>query len=449
MKEKVRIIYPKNNIEVVSLSPALGPMYITSYLREKDIDTHFYDFNLVKNWKKKIYEIIDESPTFIGLSSSVSNYTNTQHLARFIKSVNSDIKIVVGGPYPSCVPEKYLDSKYIDYLIKGEGEITFHELVTKGTNIPGVMIKKNGDYLYGGDRPLIQDLDALPFPAIDDVSLKKYWFIFFKKSPISNIVTSRGCPYNCTFCFHGVHGYKWRARSPKSVFKELKWQTEELGVRELSIWDDNFTLDTERVDKITNLIIKNDLDVLWQLPNGIRVDRLNKNTLRNMKNSGCWSVTLAPETGDPYILKKINKGFTLETVKRVRKWCKELELFTLMYLMMGFPYEKMEHVTRTYQFIKEVKPEVISIHKFYPFPNTPIVEEYNLESYEGGDYRTAKVPKDFDKMFRKMYREFYINPANVKDIVKHLKIKATIKCGTKYILTLLKNKFISREYLEE
>lgn len=448
MKERVRLIYPKNNIEVVSLSPALGPMYITSFLRDKNIDAHFYDFNIVKNWKKKIYEIIDEEPSYIGLSSSASNYINTLNLAQFIKSVNNKIKIVVGGPYPSCVPEKYLKSKYIDYLIKGEGEITFYELISRGNGIPGVMVKRNGDYLYGGDRPLIEDLDSLPFPAIGDVSLKKYWFIFFKKSPISNIVTSRGCPYNCSFCFHGVHGHKWRSRSPKNVFEEIKWQVEELGVNELSFWDDNFTLDTNRVDKITNLITKNNIKFIWQLPNGIRVDRLNRNTLVNMKKSGCWSVTLAPETGDPFILEKIQKGFSLETVKKVRQWCKELDIFTLTYIMMGFPYEEMDHVIRTYDFIKELKPEVISIHKFYPFPNTPIVDEYNLETYEGGDYRTAKMTKDFEKMFRKIYREFYINPVNIKNIIKYLKPKYTLKCGSNYFFTLLRNKLISRDYLK-
>ena len=319
--------------------------------------------------------------------------------------------------------------------------------MTKGPNIPGVMIKKNGEYLYGGDRPLIEDLDSLPFPALQDLNLKKYYFVFQKKSPLSNIITSRGCPYNCTFCFHGVHGFKWRYRSPKNVFEEMKWQVEDLGVNELCIWDDNFTLDLERTNKILQLIVKNKLKFVWQLTNGIRVDRVSRNLIVNMKKAGCWSIVIAPETGDPFTIKKIQKGFTLDRVRIVNDWCKELKIFTYVYFMLGFPFETMKHAMNTYNFIREIKPEMISVHKFYPFPNTPISMEYDLQSYENKDYRSAHMTKEFERLYRRIYYSFYANPRNFIKIINRVGLYYTIRGYYKYFSRVFMGFFRNRDYL--
>jgi len=217
-------------------------------------------------------------------------------------------------------------------------------------------------------------------------------------------------------------------------------------VKELFIWDDNFTLDINRVEKILDLIIKNNLKVLWQLPNGIRVDRVNKEILTKMKEAGCWSVVLAPETGDPEILKRIEKGFTLDQVRLVNKWCKEINIFSVVFFMLGFPYETYNNALNTYQFVKEIKPDLISVHKFYPFPNTPITKEFNLEIYENKDYRTAIISEEFEKLYQKIYFDFLVNPKNLLNLVKKVGFWNTVRNFYKFIMAIVFKKLRNNDY---
>ncbi|MHA1250781.1 MAG: B12-binding domain-containing radical SAM protein [Candidatus Helarchaeota archaeon] len=423
MTLRVVLINPDNNLDIIYNLPPLGGLYISSFLKSKGIDVIFYDFNIIKNWKKKFYEIIDMQPNFIGLTSNVSNFSNTLHLANLIKSFDNRINIIVGGPYPSCVPEKYLKNKNIDAVCIGEGEYTMYDYLFKGDKTDGLMVRKNNKLFKNKSRRYIINLDKLPFPDLTQVNLKKYDNAFQKKKPISNLITSRGCPYNCTFCFHGVHGFKWRARSPKNVVDEIKWQVNELGVKEICFWDDNLTMDLNRAKKIFEMIIREDLNVVFSTPNGIRADKLSKTLLSLMKKAGVWSITLAPETGDPTIIKRIQKGFNLNQVENAIKWCKELDLFLILYFMIGFPFEKLENVLNTLKFIKKVKPDNISIHRFYPFPHTPIAKEYEISDYPGYDYRTAKIPKMFEKIYLMTNLKFYSNPKKWVKIISIMGFK--------------------------
>jgi radical SAM superfamily enzyme YgiQ (UPF0313 family) len=435
MPPKVSLICPANNVDIIYLLPPLGGLYLTSFLKEKGINANFSDFNILKNWKKKLYEIVETKPDIIGLTSHVSNYLNTHYLANIIKSIDRDIKVLVGGPYPTCVPKKYLYNRNIDAVCIGEGEYTLYKYLTSGDKTAGLMIRKNGAYFLNEPSQNIENLDSLPFPDLTQVNIKKYCIGFQKRKPVSNIITSRGCPYNCSFCFHGVHGYKWRARSPKNVVKEIEWQVSEFGVREICFWDDNLTMDMRRAEKIFELISKKQLDFVSSTPNGVRADKLSRNLLNKMKKGGLWSVTLAPETGDPFILNKIQKGFSLEQIEKVASWCKELDIFLITYFMMGFPFEKLNHVYNTIKFIKKISPNTISIHKFYPFPKTPISEEFNLKDYSGHDYRTAKIPKSFKKLYIYTYLLFYLNPSNWKKIIDFVGMKNFIQF---YILKYIK-----------
>lgn len=427
MSKKVTIIYPPNNAEVFSVSPPLGALYLTSFLQEKKINVDVSDLNILKTWKKKVYSIVEQEPDIVALSSNAANFTNTLYIANLIKEINSNIEIIVGGPYPSCIPEEYLKHKSIDLVCVGEGERTLYEYIMQGNNVNGLMVRRNGNLFFTGERKLIENIDELPFPAIDQVNIKKYKFIFQQRKPISNIITSRGCPFHCTFCFHGVHGHKWRARTPQNVVDEIKWQVNELGVKEFWIADDNFTFNLKRAEKICDLLIKENLDFCWQCTNGIRIDRITKDLLTKMKKAGCYSVALAPETGDPHIIKKIQKGFTLEQTEKVFRWCRELGIFTPIFIIIGFPFDTIKSAHNTMRFLKKVKPDFLSLHKFLPLPKTPIVKEYNIETFVDRGYQTAKLDKELNKMFYKMNLTFYLNPMNILRILKKMGLKYLIK----------------------
>ncbi|MFX1492968.1 MAG: B12-binding domain-containing radical SAM protein [Promethearchaeota archaeon] len=422
MKTKVSLIYPDNRVKSIDTNtfPPLGGLYITSFLKEKGIDVDFSDFTIIKKWKKKIHEIIDSNPEVIGLSSTVSNFLNTNSLARYIKSINKDIKILVGGPYPTCVPEKYLSNKAIDAVCIGEGEHTFYKYLSEGNKADGLMIRKNGRFFRTKPRPRIENLDDLPFPDLTQVDLNKYHYYFKKGKPISAIITSRGCPFSCTFCFHEVHGHKWRARSPKNVIEEIKWQVNEIGVGEIGFWDDNLTMDQKRAEKICDLLIQEKLGIPLSTPSGIRADCINKKLLAKMKKAGFWVIILAPETGDPYVIKKIQKGFTLEQTEKVARWCKELDLFLVIYFIIGFPFETKENVQNTLNFLKKIKPDAFNISRFYPLPNTPIVNEYNLKIDEGYNYRNARISKELEKLLNSAYFHYYLDLPNLWNLIKKI-----------------------------
>jgi len=449
MPSKVSLIYPNNNIDSIPILPPLGICYISSFLKEKGFEVEISDFNTLKNWKKKVYEIVDSKPDVIGLSSNVSNFNNTHYLANFIKSLNKDIEIIVGGPYPTCVPEKYIQNQSIDAVFIGEAEYTLYKYMSEGKKTNGLMIRKNGNIIKTGPSQYIDNLDELPFPDLKQLDMKKYYNSFQKRSPTSIIITSRGCPFNCTFCFHEVHGYKCRVRSPKNVIEEIKWQVNEIGVRELNFMDDNLILNRKRAVDIFDLMAKENLDVGSVAYSGLRPDLTTKNILVKMKKAGFWSIALAPETGNPYILKKIKKGFTLKDIDRVVEWCKELDFFLIMYFVMGFPFEKLEHVFDTINYIKKINPDFMSIHKFYPFPNTPIIEEYNLETYDGLDYKTAKIPKKFNKLYNSIYFRYYFNPTNMVNLSLKLGLKNFLyRLVFKYIKSIINNKFRNFDYVD-
>ena len=433
MNQKTWIIYPPNYANNYSISPPLGALYLTSYLQHNNVNAEIADLNIIKRWKKKVVDIISEEPNFIALSSNVANFSNTLYIANLIKTYNSNIKIIVGGPHPSSIPERYLRNKNIDVVCVGEGERTLYEYVTRGENVEGLMLRKNGTLFFTGNRNLIEDVDKIPFPSLEQVDITKYSYLFQKQKPISNIITSRGCPYHCTFCLHSVYGHKWRARSPKNVVDEMKWQVNELGVKELCIWDDNFSFDLKRVEKICALIKEENLNFSWQCSSGLRVDRITKNVLKKMKDAGCYIVIIAPDTGDPYVLKKIQKSFTLEDAERAIKWCKELNLLVPLYIMMGFPFETLKNVKNSLQFIKKVKPDIISIHKFYPFPKTQIVKDYDLEFYEDKGYHTAKIGKEFQRIYIRLHLSFYLKPRILMNFIKKMGLLYVVKLAYRYL----------------
>ena len=243
MKNKILLVNPKSNLDFFfSNPPPLGPLYLVSYLRQKNFQAEFIDLNLEKKLEKVFEKKINEfNPNYVGITSNIANIQSAHYIAGLTKRINSDTKVIIGGPFPTSSPEYVLKNKNVDLVCIGEGEETLYEYILKGEKVPGLMIRKNNSYYYTGERKYIENLDDLPFPALEDVNLKKYWVNVSKATPISILISSRGCPYNCIFCFHGVHGRRWRPRSPKNVIKELNWQVNELGAKEICFWDDNFS----------------------------------------------------------------------------------------------------------------------------------------------------------------------------------------------------------------
>ena len=306
--------------------------------------------------------ITEKKPDIVGISVPfTSQFRNAERVARIAKAVNPKIITVFGGPDPSVRFKAILENDYCDYCIIGEGEETFHEFVKKFASqstfegVKGMAYKDKGTIRYE-PRPFNANLDALPFPAFDLVDMNLYLqneALYKNRSKIYkksiSIITSRGCPYSCVFCSIRLHmGQKYRAHSPEYVMKLLRLYINKYGITQFHFEDDNVSFDKQRFETILDCIIKENLQIQWDTPNGVRIDSLNYNILQKMKKSGCVQITLAIESGNQRVLDEVIKKKTkLPYILEIVKYCKELKIPANAFYVIGFPGETIKEMKDT------------------------------------------------------------------------------------------------------
>jgi magnesium-protoporphyrin IX monomethyl ester (oxidative) cyclase len=320
------------------------------------------------------YRIKCWSPDVVGINVPFSGWSRMAYeIASLVKSVDRDIITVLDGVHPSARPLNCLENPNVDYVIVGEAEETWMELanlIEKGADtqtlksIRGIGFKSGGEKIITEPRPLIKNLDSLPFPARHLLPMKVY-FEAVKRSPLRGeiskpwtvLITSRGCPYYCVFCTaHLVRGRVWRGRSPENVVEELEYLVDKYNIRQVDIHDDNMTLDKDRVAKICDLIVQKGLDIEWFLPNGVRADTLNENLLRKMRRSGCKRVYVAPESGVQRVVNEvIKKNLDLRKVEEVVALCRKIGIKVSCFFVIGLIGETREDIEQTIKFAYKLR----------------------------------------------------------------------------------------------
>lgn len=242
----------------------------------------------------------------------------------------------------------------------------------KLSSVKGICYKENGSLIQNSTRPLIKDVDEIPFP---DFTLchrfKEYPSEYFNR-----ILTSRGCPFNCIYCMSSkLWGKKVRFRSPEKVFKEIKYRYQKFGVRSFKFNDDTFTLNRGRLEKLCTLIIKEKMKIKWECDT--RADTLNEEVLTIMKSAGCFQLNIGVESGSEKILNFIKKGESLEAIKKAFILAKKVKIKALAYFMMGFPIETKEDILRSIEVMKEIKPDGVCWGLFTPYPGSEIYNHLN------------------------------------------------------------------------
>ena len=364
--------------------PAILPinlLYLASYLRQKRIECKIYElgiFNLedsiVENNRvrcgisdKEIVDIINkEKPIIIGLGCMYSrHYIDIISIARLIKKVNLSIKVVVGGNHATALYDMVLKESSIDFVVRGEGEITFYELCneilsgeTNFSNINGLTYKgSSGNIIKTKDRELVKDLDVLPYDY-SIVDVKRYANVaytspFLMRYPVIGITSSRGCPGNCVYCtVKTVWGKTWRAKSAKKTVDEIEFLYTKYGIKEFHFLDDTASLDKKRWSKICDEIIDRKLDIKWSTPNGIAHWTLDKAILLKMKKAGCYRVTFGIESGNTPTRKFIGKPYPLSQAKEMIQSANNIGMWTICTNILGFPYETREAMEDTIKFAK-------------------------------------------------------------------------------------------------
>ncbi|MCL2134987.1 MAG: B12-binding domain-containing radical SAM protein [Candidatus Bathyarchaeota archaeon] len=414
---KILLINPPQTFYLNSEPPAgnvpLGLMYIAAVLDKANYQVEILDAFMADSKPQKNgdtitvgmpfsqieTEIHNRKPDIVGISGPfTSQIDNTLKVSNIAKKVNPNILTIAGGPHVSTVPKKFLqEAKNVDIAVIGEGEYTLLEIVQhleckKPLNtILGIAYRQNNNIIINDNRPFLENLDELPYPAYHLVDMehyldnKKIGYRSFQNRALS-MVTSRGCPFNCCFCSVHLHmGKKFRAHSAQYVLDHIQHVIHKYNVKNIFFEDDNLTFDLKRFETVCDGIIDRKIKIGWETPNGVRADCLSISLLKKMKQSGVISVFVGVESGDQEVLNNIIcKSLDLARVVEFAKNAKQIGLKTGAFYIIGFPGEKKENMQRTVDFALMLKQKYdVGMHLFTATPTygTRLYEQCEKSSY--------------------------------------------------------------------
>jgi magnesium-protoporphyrin IX monomethyl ester (oxidative) cyclase len=393
--KKVMLVVPPNVINpmymVEKCYPPLGVAYIAAML-ENDYDVMILDLTLhQKDSKGVAKEIAKFSPDVIGVSSMFTGLSRNAHdICGIAKSVDRDIITVMGGVHPTVLPGEAMRDLDVDYAVRGEAEITFPRMLgalNEGQSvgsIDSVCCRADGQNVISPVVNYTDDLDALPLPAFHLLDFEGYMSSENKdllyttmKSRCGVMITSRGCPAKCTFCAADSRGgRKFRARSPSNVLDEIAHLIDKWGIEEVIFWDDNLTLDRDRASRIFDGIVSRRFNISWQAGNGLAIYALDKRLLVKMKESGCYRVILAVESGVQQVLTDlIKKPLSLKRVETVTADAKELGFETIGLFVIGFPRETMGQIRQTVEYAEMLDFDYTVFSLATPMPGSELLDD--------------------------------------------------------------------------
>jgi radical SAM superfamily enzyme YgiQ (UPF0313 family) len=442
--------------------PPLGILYLAGYLEKyTNYQIKTLDCRIEKLDHSQLKEvIIKENPDIIGITTMSFALPDVVTIVQLIKRVNPKIKTILGGPHVHIYPEETMLTKEVDYCVLGEGEKPLKELLNNIDNVKtlyrvkGIVFRDGDKIINTGPPPFIQNLDSLPFPARHLLPYKKYTSVLAKKFPVTTMITSRGCPFKCLFCDRPHMGNVFRARSAKNVVDEME-ECKKMGIEEIFIYDDTFSVDRQRVLDICLEIQKRKLDIAWDVRT--RVNTVDEEMLKSMKKAGCQRIHYGVEAGTEKILKVLRKGITLKQAEKAFYWTKKTKIQTLAYFMIGSPTETKEDIIQTIKFAKKLKPDYVSFGILSPYPATDLYKMGLEEKILSYDYwkEFAKNPtsdarpylyfwkgnlssEELLALLRKAYKSFYLSPGYIIKKILQLKSIKELLVKAKAGLNILK-----------
>lgn len=358
-------------------NPPLGLLYVASFLEKRtnhavtvlDCPVERIDHAALEAAIRKF------NPTVVGITTLTLGLIDSLQAAATVKQIDSTIKVVLGGPHVHLYPTETINQPNIDFLVLGEGEEIFAELLDALENnkqlarICGLVFKEADQVVNTGMRMPITDISRLPFPAREKTPYKEYSSILALRSPVTTLITSRGCPFQCAFCDRKHLGKIFRFVSARNVVDELQ-ACVKLGIRDFLFYDDTFTINKSRVIEICMGILNRRLDISWDIR--ARVDTVDDEMLLWLKKAGCHGIHYGVEAGTEKILRALNKGISLDKVRQTFALTKKHKLLTLAYFMIGNPTETKADIEATFDFAKELNPNYIHLSILCPFPGTKI-----------------------------------------------------------------------------
>ena len=414
------------------------------------IDSVIQDLNL----NQTLVAAKHENPDVVFMETTTPSIEADYEDLTALKNATGAV-IIVGGPHASYFHKTVLqECPAIDIVIRHEFDTKIAGVASNLDNLEtvgGITYRQGLAILDNGDGDMAKDLDAIPFPDRDVIPWHWYLEAWFSRRPFMNMMTSRGCPYYCTFCLWPqiMYGHKQRFRSLDNVMAEIDFLIDRYGLREINVDDSTFTTNKRRVIEFCQRLRQRKTKIIWTC-NG-RVDNLDDEVLAEMKASGCKMIRLGVESGSQDVLDKIRKGLTLRQIEDGFRRVKKHGIQALGGFMFGFPFDSRKTVEETIGFAKKISPDQVqfSINMCYPGTslyayavanNLLLVKSFKeFDMTHGPVVRTQDMEREeLQHILARAYREFYFRPEFVLQTLFHLKDIDEIKRVLRSLKSLLK-----------
>jgi radical SAM superfamily enzyme YgiQ (UPF0313 family) len=421
------------------IAPPLGLLYIAKILEKEGDNVTILDFAAENFDEKKLKNALKKADV-VGITIVTSLLSNSIEIIKVIKKTKPKIKVIIGGPHCTLIPRKALEDTKADICVQGDGEKVIirikKAILENGTlsEIPGIYYRDNNKIRKGPPLELINDLDAIPFPARKSVRKYNYGKEYnpkIKKGEFTSIITSRGCPFKCKFCSRNSISMKtFRTRSSKNVLEELKGVFKE-GYKYVAFVDDSYLCNKKQAHEIFDGIIKEKLDMKFIIF-GVRVDVVEEKLFQKMKKAGVTHVYFGLESGNQDVLDFYNKKTSLDQIRDAVNLCHRIGFFNVGSFILGAPIETKKHYEKTIKFAKSLPLDSVSFLPLKYVAGSDLWEEAVKQGkISEGEYLTYAdsskklglfTHEEIVKYCTKANRDYYLRPKfMLRLLIKSLK----------------------------
>lgn len=420
--------------QISSNFPPLGLASIAGFVRSRGYSVRIIDCNIVsptvdmfEQYFQENYAAKFASIRYIGFTASTIQIKKSYQIARICKKYFPASKIIYGGVHTTFLPEEILGHDFVDLAVIGEGELTVEEILAGKPlkEIKGIVYREEAEgktvFTRNEPRPRILDLDNFPMPAYDLLPIRSYKPAkgSYKRLPAMSMVTSRGCPGQCTFCSKAL-GNRIVFLSAEKIFEQIRYLIDNYGIKQILFYDDTFTVNKANVVKFCELLIENKADIAWTC--FARVDFVDLEMLVKMKKAGCHQIMYGVENVDETVLKNINKRINVGQVRNAVAWTKQARIECRLAFMVGNPGDSRAALEKNIKFVNAIDPDLLIVNITTPFPGTEMFkwadERKLILTYDWDDYDLAKPVMRLEDLtadeikgyYREMYRRFYFRP---------------------------------------